>query len=203
MLDTILQWLYLNPEWLAVFIFLVALTESLALVGFAVPGVIILGGLTLFIGQHNMSILPGLVAAAIGAFLGDSLSFWLGEHSARRWLLQHDDKAWVRRGKAFLAKYGTASIVIGRFIGAFRPILPLIAGSLGMRPLVFYSVDFISAMAWSPAYLLPGYVLGRGLDQQAWLGNHYHLLAMVAIIIVGLFLFLRLRFRSRDRNDAS
>jgi hypothetical protein len=72
----------------------------------------------------------------------------------------HRHPEWLARGESFFRRHGGKSILIGRFVGPVRHIIPVVAGMMGMRPTVFYGVNVLSALAWAPAYLLPGMAFG-------------------------------------------
>ena len=94
---------------------------------------------------------------------------------------------WLESGEAFFHRHGGISIALGRFIGPIRPVIPVVAGMLGMPARYFYFINIISAVVWSPAYLLPGYFVGASLNWR----NHapMELLAVVAgVMAVALVL---------------
>ncbi|OZN81952.1 phosphoesterase, partial [Pseudomonas aeruginosa] len=55
------------------------------------------------------------------------------------------------------------SLLVGRFIGALRPMLPMVAGMLDMPFGRFLGVSLIAAAGWAVAYLLPGWATGAAL----------------------------------------
>ncbi|GGO86584.1 phosphoesterase [Marinobacterium nitratireducens] len=153
-----------------------ALCESLAFVGVLVPGVALLFAVALAAGEQGQPLLPILIAAFAGAVVGDGLSFLLGRH-AEDWLQRHwplnAHPGWHRRGAAFFQRYGLLSIVLGRFIGPVRPVVPFIAGTFDMPAMRFFTVNILSALAWAPAYIVPGFLVGRSADD---LLGHWHAL---------------------------
>ncbi|WVM90805.1 VTT domain-containing protein [Halopseudomonas pachastrellae] len=68
---------------------------------------------------------------------------------------------WIDRGERFFRRYGWVSVVLGRFIGPIRPIIPLVAGMFDMPAWRFVAINLLSALVWAPAYLIPGYSAGR------------------------------------------
>lgn len=166
MSESLFTALSLSPTAVLLLIALVALLESLAFVGLLLPGVALLFGLAFAASSAQLPLLPCLLAGFIGAVCGDGLSFLLGRRAAPRirtlsWVRRHAD--WLDRGERFFQRWGGLSIVTGRFVGPIRPIIPFVAGSLGLSPLRFMSYNLLSALAWAPVYLLPGYLTGQGL----------------------------------------
>lgn len=190
MLETIeqlAQTLWLIP----VLVGITAFLESLALVGVIVPGVVILTALATLSGQQDFSLSLILIAGFIGAWLGDSLSFLFGfkyKNKIIGWKIFKSSQNLFVKGESFFANYGIASIVIGRFVGPIRPFIPIVAGIMAMNPIKFITINSISAIFWSPAYLLPGYFLGKGL-KNIWLPpNSVFVLSFVlGIFIVAAF----------------
>ncbi|WP_207061659.1 VTT domain-containing protein [Motiliproteus sp. SC1-56] len=190
-LTTLTTWLGQNPQWLAGAIALAAFVESLALVGVVVPGVAILYAAASLAGGSEVGLGTCLLAAVAGAAGGDGLSFLLGRHAheplLRRWpFRQHP--GWLDRGERFIRRYGIPSVVIGRFVGPIRPVLPFVAGMLNMPPHRFFSANLLSALLWAPVYILPGYLLGRlaGSELSDPRNGGMLNLALLAVVVLGL-----------------
>ncbi|RXE48005.1 bifunctional DedA family/phosphatase PAP2 family protein [Chromohalobacter israelensis] len=165
------EWLYQlspSPSLLLSIVLLVALCESLAVIGLLVPGIVLLTAAASLAGHQHLSLPLLLAAAFVGAAVGDGLSFWLGrrqrERVPRLWPFSRHPE-WLARGITFFKRYGDLSILIGRFVGPVRPIVPLVAGMMHMSTWRFVAVNIGSALLWAPAYLLPGYLLGHSWDR--------------------------------------
>jgi len=161
-----LAWLAQHPYWAASLIFFVALAESLAVVGLAVPGAALMIAAGALVALGALAFWPTLLLAVAGAIVGDGISFWLGRRYRDRlrdaWPFRRHPR-WLCRGEEFFRRHGGKGIFFGRFVGPVRPIIPVVAGMLGMRPAAFTAVNVLSALAWAPAYLLPGMALGASL----------------------------------------
>lgn len=160
----LLSWLGSHTRWLGLAIFLIALTESLAVAGLLIPGVLLLFAAAALAGGGNLSMLATLSWAFAGAVCGDLLSFALGRwfhQDIRRMRLFARHPHWLDRGESFFRRYGIYSIVLGRFIGPIRPIIPMVAGMFDMPFWRFLLVNILSALAWAPVYVLPGYIAGN------------------------------------------
>lgn len=144
-----------HHSWAAPIIFVLAFLESIAFFSLLIPAwgaLVLLGGL---IAASQIPFLPVLAAAAIGAALGDWISYSIGYHFKDRiahvWpLSKHPDL--LPRGHAFMDKWGWLGIFIGRFFGPLRASVPLIAGIVEMQYLTFQLANFASAFLW--AYVL-------------------------------------------------
>lgn len=162
----LLAWLAHHPAWAASVVFIVAVAESLAVVGLAVPGAVLMIAAGALVALGALAFWPTLLLAVAGAIVGDGISFWLGRHYRDRlrdaWPFRRHPR-WLIQGEKFFRRHGGKGIFFGRFVGPVRPIIPMVAGMLGMRPAAFYAVNVLSALAWAPAYLLPGMALGASL----------------------------------------
>ncbi|WP_447556091.1 bifunctional DedA family/phosphatase PAP2 family protein [Vreelandella sp. EE22] len=186
--------LSLSPLTLLLLIFLISALESLAVVGLLVPGVVLVTAAASMAGHQGVELPWLLVAAFVGAVVGDGVSFKLGydyrDQVTRRWpLAQHPE--WLGRGARFFERYGIYSVFIGRFVGPVRPIIPLVAGMMRMPPRTFLLANVSSAIVWAPAYVLPGYLLGhtwqRYLTLPANIETAVFVIAAMVVILAVVF----------------
>lgn len=168
-------WLASHEQWILVGIGVTAFLESLALVGVVVPGVAILFAMAVAAGSADYGLLPVLTAAFTGAVFGDGISFFLGRHN-HAWIKKlppfSRHPKWIEKGEHFFQRYGLISVVIGRFVGPVRPVLPLVAGMLEMPPSRFLTVNLLSALGWAPLYILPGYFVGNAAEETTLTTEH-------------------------------
>ncbi len=197
------DWLsQIDPNWLLPLISLLALLESLAIVGILLPGVAMLAAASWLAGQQGLPIALLLGAGYAGAVLGDSISFLLGRR-AKSWLARHrplnGNPQWLTQGEDFFRRYGGGSLVLGRFIGPLRPLIPLIAGSFGMPLRTFLLFDLGSGLLWAPVYLLPGYWLGQQAQALALGWNIWTQLSAGLLLLLFLFHALHPQLEPRQR----
>jgi membrane protein DedA with SNARE-associated domain/membrane-associated phospholipid phosphatase len=147
-------------------VFLISLSESLALVGLIVPGTVIMFGVGAIVATGSLGLKPVLLLAAAGAIAGDGVSYWLGRHyqeELRRLWPFCRYSGMLKRGETFFHRHGGKSVLFGRFVGPVRPVIPVVAGMLGMGPLHFGIVNVLSAIGWALVYVLPGVFFGTSL----------------------------------------
>jgi membrane protein DedA with SNARE-associated domain len=112
-----------------------------------------------------------LIAGALGAALGDWLSYWVGTRFKRSiaemWPFSRHPYL-LPRGEAFIKKWGALAIFIGRFSGPLRASVPIVAGVLGMPYRTFQLANFSSAFVWVAGFLELGDV---GATISSWLWN--------------------------------
>ncbi len=146
-------------------VFLTALVESTIIIGSFIPGSvgIIFAGVLAARGYYNFWGM--LVVGALGGVIGDAISYYLGTKGEH---LFKDEakllkKAHLERGKRFFARFGDKSILLGRFTGPLRPIMPFIAGLSAMNRKAFYFWNILSAFIWVFFHLALGYFFGTSV----------------------------------------
>lgn len=165
-LDGLTGWLGANPQWLGVAIFLVACIECLAIAGIIVPGTVLLFAVAVLAGSGVLGLGETLLLGFLGGLLGDALSYMIGKHfhqNIRRLPVLRHHPEWIGSAETYFKRYGIASLLVGRFIGPLRPMLPMVAGMFDMPLLRFIAVSLVAAAGWSIAYLLPGWATGAAM----------------------------------------
>lgn len=155
-----------QPQWLGLALVIVACMECLAVVGLIVPGTVMVFAIAVLAGNGVLTLGETLVLGFIGGLLGDLLSYALGRryHQSIRSLRGlRDHPEWLLRAEHYFQRYGVASLLVGRFIGPLRPMLPMTAGMLDMPFGRFLLVSLCAAAGWSMAYLLPGWSAGAAM----------------------------------------
>jgi undecaprenyl-diphosphatase len=146
-------------------ILLVSFAEALVLVGSFIPAAVfvLFAGVLVSKGVYDLGDM--IIFASIGAILGDFVSYYLGSKGTH--LFKNENKYFkedhLARGKAFFKKYGDKSVLIGRFLGPLRSIIPFIAGLTGMNKRAFLFWNVIGGVAWAVSHLLIGYFFGGSL----------------------------------------
>lgn len=181
-LESLFEGLASQPGWLLLVGFLISLTESLALIGLLVPGILLLFALAALVGWDPPMMLALTGALAAGAVIGDGMSFWIGRRMGSRiWQVWPfaSRPHWLAAGETFIVRHGGRSVVIGRFVGPLRPIVPLVAGSLGMRPAVFVPQMLFACALWAPLMVVPGALFGESLELAGEVGGRLTVLLVV------------------------
>jgi membrane protein DedA with SNARE-associated domain len=156
----VLEFVRHNHNWSALIVFVLAFGESLAFVSLILPFWAMLVGIGTIIGAADPLIFWTIVAAAaIGAALGDWLSYWLGYHYHAQiqnmWPLKNYPHL-IETGHKFFEKWGVWAVVIGRFSGPLRASVPIVAGITEMPVLKFQIANWGSAFLWAFVLLSPG-----------------------------------------------
>jgi membrane protein DedA with SNARE-associated domain len=150
----------------------------------------------------DLSLVPILLAAAAGAFLGDNTAYFIGRRFGVRLVERlaggkkgHARLEWAERQ---LEEHGGMLIVVARFIPGGRTAVTLGAGSLHYEWRRFVVYDAIAAVVWASYAALLGYFGGRAFEHEAWKGL---LLALgLAFAITGVVEGVRWLVRRRRRS---
>lgn len=192
--QSILEWSANSPYWLGTAIFVTAFLECLALVGIVLPGVVLMFGLAVIAGSSSLSLPSVLLLTWFGALTGDFLSYALGNRlksKVPRLPLLRTHPHWLVNAKVHFERYGALSLLVGRFVGPLRPVLPLVAGMLSMPLNRFVSVSLLASAGWSVAYIMPGWLVGAAFEltpppgfwlQASWLAGLIGVAALLSTI---------------------
>jgi membrane protein DedA with SNARE-associated domain len=155
----LLDFVRAHRRWAPFIVGALAFAESLAFLSFLVPSTVLLLGIGALIGASGLDFWPIWLGAAVGAILGDWVSYAIGyrfKHAALRiWpLSRHPGLA--DRGERFFSRWGAWGVFLGRFIGPLRAVVPLTAGIFAMPMLLVQTANIASAFVWAFVMLAPG-----------------------------------------------
>jgi membrane protein DedA with SNARE-associated domain len=155
-----------NAAWAPPIVFALAFGESLAFISLLIPAWGALVAIGALIGPSGINFWWVWLAGALGAALGDWLSYWVGLKLEYRvvhmWPLSRHPEL-IPRGEAFMKKWGVPGIFIGRFFGPLRAVVPLIAGIFEMPFWRFQLANVSSALVWAAVLLTLGDGVSTGL----------------------------------------
>jgi len=158
-------------------LFLAALLEAVPVVGAVIPGSTVILALSALVPGGELRFEGVLAAAVSGALIGDGSAFWLG-HSRQRKILAawplSDHPQLIEESEAFFHRWGALAVFFARFVPPVRAFVPLTAGSLGMAPWRFYSVNAAAIATWALAHTLPGVLAVSALHHYAGLSHGEH-----------------------------
>jgi membrane protein DedA with SNARE-associated domain len=189
-------------------VFLFALLETAAFAGLAVPGetAVVLGGVVAFQGRIPVA---AMIAAAVGgAIVGDSVGFYLGRRLGVKVLGGRVGalvgKSRVESTMNRIRAGGIKAVILGRFVGVLRAIMPFAAGSSGMSYARFLVASVIGGTAWGAGFTLLGYLAGNSWRRvEHYVGRASTVLAVVLVTVVVLVLLARATAKRQDRIAAA
>ncbi len=165
--------------------------EASALIGLVVPGesAVFVAGLTAHAGR--LPLWGVIVAASLGAAVGDQIGFRLG----RRWgagllnrlphRLRRGDR--VERITDLIARRGGWAVVAGRWTALLRALVPSLAGAGSLAPRTFLIANVLGGVTWAGTIALLGFGAGAAYTQVLSSIDHLSwivlgLLAVVAVV---------------------
>jgi len=180
-----------NYGYLAVLIF-VAIEST----GIPFPGETMLIIAAVYAGTtHHLSILLVIIAAAVGAILGDNLGFWVGREGGYRLLRRYGryirlDERKLKLGQYLFMKHGDKVVFFGRFVAVLRAWAAFLAGTNRMKWGSFLLFNALGGVVWATIFGLGGYYLG---DKIHLLTGPIGIVAIVlaVLILIAFFFFLR------------
>jgi membrane protein DedA with SNARE-associated domain len=165
---------------------IVVFLESLALVGLLLPGTVMMTSVGALIGSGQVNLYYAWLAATAGCFFGDWLSYFLGRcfrEPLSNWRLLYRYQSLLHRTRYALQQHSVASVIIGRFVGPARPLVPLVAGMLELPALRFALPNAIACLTWPPVYFLPGILAGVAIDIPADVHSGVFKLVLVMVAL--------------------
>ncbi len=123
--------------------------------------------------QGDLLIVLIVPAAALGAFVGDNVSYWLGRRVgdpvARRLFRGEKGQGRLEWAERAIERRGTVLIAAGRFIPGGRTATTFAAGTLEMPYRRFLLADAIAATIWAVYVSALGYLGGEAFKESLWL----------------------------------
>ena len=142
--------------------------ESAALLGIVLPGELALlaGGTVAALGHASVWVL--IVVAAISAVAGDSVGFLIGRRSGSAlrsgrigtWI---GERRWSRAENA-MVRHGGTVVVVARWVGGLRSLVPVLAGMTGMQSRRYLILNAVGGAAWVVGVSILGYLAGTSLS---------------------------------------
>lgn len=195
LLDQLIALVEGNGPLVYALVFLITALEAAPVVGAFLPGAAALVGLSTLIPTGALSLWPMLLAATAGAIVGDGWPYWVGHRYRGRmlqvWPLNRVPNV-VSATAAMLKAHPVKTLVVSRFTPA-RAVVPIAAGIAGMPPVQFYVGNILSAIAWAPAHVVPGALLGTAVTVLGAVAGRLAVLAAILALVCGVVLFALLR----------
>jgi membrane protein DedA with SNARE-associated domain len=142
-----------------------------------------------------------VVAAFLGAVLGDNIGYLIGRHFGRSAIARVGgrfgitDRA-LSRAEAIVARYGPIIVVVARFVVLLRQLNGLVAGTTRMPWPRFFAANVAGAALWVGLCATLAYRFGRKVDIVPFIWHHLSLVAAIVIpLLILALVVLHLRHR--------
>ena len=166
----------------------------------------------------RFTLIGAATMGAIGCNLGSTIAYYVAAYGGRsvieRWgpyvLVRPDD---LHHAERFFARYGGATVFIGRLLPVVRTFIAFPAGLARMPMLRFQIYTFVGSWPWCFALAYVGYVLGDRWNNSPTLHSIFHnfdvAIGVVLLAAIGWFLWshwptrrTRVESRRKQPSDA-
>ncbi len=184
---------------------LLAFGESAFLLDLLVPGEVGLVFLAAALAEQDSSLPLAIALAALGCVLGDLTGYLIGRRFGlavvRKWEpVRRRLEPQVDKAQAYFQRRGGMVVFLARFVGAFRAVVPIVAGTAKMPLGRFMAWDVPAAVIWSSVVMTLGYVVGRPAAD--WLDRGGWIVSVVVLALLGGWWLAR-RWRRRRAAPVS
>jgi membrane-associated protein len=182
--------------WTYLLLFLIVFCETGLVVTPFLPGD------SLLFASGALAAMGSLDAAAFftvfftAAVLGDLVNYQIGKKIGTGILEKEQSrlvkKEYILQAQAFYERYGSLTIVLGRFTPVIRTFVPFVAGMGNMNPVKFITYNILGGFLWVILFLGGGYFFGN----LPVIKDNFSmvLIAIIAVSIVpGIMAFLKER----------
>lgn len=177
-------------------VFLLVGIESL---GVPLPGEAALLTAAALAARGDLRIEYVIATAALAAIIGDNFGYWIGRKGGIAFIRRYGRIFWLDDAKlaklhAYFARFGPATVFLGRFMALLRTWAALLAGAGEMRWPTFTLYNALGGVVWAGLYGTLAYQFGRNLPRlEHGIGRISWALAVLAIVVLLLFLVWRRR----------
>lgn len=155
----------------------------------------------------KFSLLGAATAGALGCNIGSTIAYVVAAKGGRpaidRWgayiMVRHHE---LDRAERFFARYGAATVFVGRLLPVVRTFISFPAGLARMPMLKFQVYSFIGSWPWCFALAYAGMLLGARWDSDPTFRRLFHEFdaLIVAVLAIGFAWFVWSRWPARARS---
>ena len=163
------------------------------------------GGLLAKQGEIEFVLLVLVVWAT--SLLGDSWSFYLGRRFGRAYLVRPRKRFAVTHERlealdGFFARWGAATVAVGRLVPFARPLVPLVAGASDWPYRRFLPWNLLGTGAFAVAFSALGYGAYATAERVVEIGGDAGLIfVMLALAFTAVWLLVRARVSAGRSGD--
>lgn len=193
-------------DWTYLLVGVNAFLETGAFLGFIAPGetMVLFGGV--LAGEGTIDLRTLILVTWLSAMAGDISAYAIGRRYGRDFLLRHGRRVKVGEPQVafvegFFTRHGRATILLGRWVGVVRPLVPFLAGSSRMRFWEFLLIDVIATLAWAALLCILGSIFWHNFEELVTLvGRALFILGTIIAISVAVAFGVHARRDARKRE---
>jgi membrane-associated protein len=197
---TLAHWIAAYGPWALAFVALIIFSETGLVVAPFLPGDSLLFITGAVIATAGYSVHAAVLVLFIAAVLGNTVNYTIGRTTAD-WLLPRLHGRWLRPAHLqmtheYFERWGSATIVVSRFVPIVRTIAPFMAGAGHMSAPRFTLFNVIGAALWVAGFVYAGALLGSHPFVKSHLGWITIAIVVVSLLPLGVAAFKGWRSRA-------
>jgi membrane protein DedA with SNARE-associated domain len=176
---------------------IVLLAVTLGSAGVPFPATAIFVAAAVYAGStHELNIATVIIVGATGAILGTLLGYLLGRTGGLKLIERYGRRLHLtderlHLGEYLFNRYGTRTILFGRFVAPLRTFVGFLAGLNHMPWNKFLPPAVISAVVWAFVWGVGSYVVGDNKHEVTFPGSTLIVVLLIIAAVVYLRRFLR------------
>jgi len=185
---------------------IVAAAVGLESMGLPVPGETVLVTAAAYAGAtHRLSVVVVIVAAAIGAIVGDNVGYLIGRRFGYPLLVRYGylvrmNTSRIKLGQFLFLRHGKKVVFFGRFVAVLRALAAVLAGVNCMPWSLFLIFNAAGGVTWAAGYGMLAYLLGKRVER--FTTPIAVVLVVVAIAAGVVFVWFIRRHEARLESEA-
>jgi membrane protein DedA with SNARE-associated domain len=150
----------------------------------------------------ELNVHKAFAVCLVAVLAGDTIAFFFGRRYGRRVLASNLARRYFTpkrqlRTRAYFRKFGSKVVLVGRFTPGLRFTIFFTAGTLHVRPSVFFIYDFVAAAFSVPVLVYIAYGFGEQIDNVIKYARRTEHGILVAILIVAAVVIVKLMRRRK------
>jgi membrane protein DedA with SNARE-associated domain len=158
--------------------------------------ILIPAGYLVYTGHMNFFLV--LISSIIGSFIGSAVSYGIGKHLGRAYLLKHSKMFFIKKERLlkvddYFENHGTITVFISRLVFGVRHVISLVAGFANMNFWKFIGWTVLGASIWNLFLICLGYYVGGQVSGSVV--NYVNLIGAavvtIAVTVIGIIYMKR------------
>jgi membrane-associated protein len=175
--------------------------ESAALVGWLVPGDVVLALAGIYAGRGELAIAGVIACGVVFGVLGETVGYLLGRRYGdavlRRAPLIRRFERHLEEAQISIRTNAGRTIALGRWVTGVAGFVPFVAGTSGVPPKTFFAFTIPTICVWATSITLLGFFVGNHVGTIDRILSRIGLVGLsVAVVVIGLWIW-----RHRQRSE--
>lgn len=174
--------------------------------GVPIPEDITLISAGILVALGKISFLGATIISLVGVMVGDGMMFYMGRRFGRRVfnlpvINSIATPKRVARAEKHIVKNARFICFVARFFPGLRSVIFLTAGTMGIRPVIFFTQDGLAALISVPLWIWFGYLFGSNIDELLLMAKRVQasLIVAVAVLVAG-YIWWKVRKKAAEQD---